>query len=297
MAKGFLDRLLDNIFDADWTGRHGERLTERELNLVKLFGRSGKVLRNVYVPKENGETSEIDLVFITQKGIFVIESKNYSGWIFGDEESVNWTVMLPSKVKNRFYNPIMQNKTHIKWLQKYLGDSIPLFSVIVFSVRCEVKKVSVQSDNIYVIKRDELYATVRKIWDNSEDRLTENEVHSVNGRMRTLAHVDTAVKEAHIENINKKFNKSENEISKKVHNDMNTMDVEEDNFEVCPWCGGKLLLRVAKKEYTRAAASMDAQIIQNVSMYEIQVINQSGVRRRVADVFSISCRLQDIMLK
>lgn len=28
---------------------------------------------------------------------------------------------------------------------------------------------------------------------------------------------------------------------------MNTMDVEEDNFEVCPWCGGKLLLRVAKK--------------------------------------------------
>ena len=72
-------------------------------------------------------------------------------------------------------------------------------------------------------------------------------MHSVYGRMRTLAHVDTAVKEAHIENINKKFNKSENEISKKVHNDMNTMDVEEDNFEVCPWCGGKLLLRVAKK--------------------------------------------------
>lgn len=52
-----------------------------------------------------------------------------------------------------------------------------------------------------------------------------------------------------------------------------------------------------KKEYTRAAASMDAQIIQNVSMYEIQVINQSGVSRRVTDVFSISCRLQDIMLK
>ena len=52
-----------------------------------------------------------------------------------------------------------------------------------------------------------------------------------------------------------------------------------------------------KKEYTRAAASIDAQIIQNVSTYEIQVINQSGVRRRVADVFSISCRLQDIMLK
>ena len=69
MAKGLIDILLDKIFDADWVGRHGEKLTERELNLVKLFGRKGKVLRNIYVPKDNGETSEIDVVFITQKGI------------------------------------------------------------------------------------------------------------------------------------------------------------------------------------------------------------------------------------
>ena len=84
MSKGLLDVLLDSIFDANWVGRRGEKLTERELNLVKLLGRKGQVLRNIYVPKDNGETSEIDVVFITQKGIFVIESKNYSGWIFGD---------------------------------------------------------------------------------------------------------------------------------------------------------------------------------------------------------------------
>lgn len=67
MAKGFVDKILDQIFDADWVGRRGEKLTERELKLVKLFGRDGKVLRNVYVPKGNGETSEIDVVFITQQ--------------------------------------------------------------------------------------------------------------------------------------------------------------------------------------------------------------------------------------
>ena len=65
-------------------GRYGEALTARELKLVDLFGRKGKILRNVYIPKDNGETSEIDVLYITQKGIFVIESKNYSGWIFGD---------------------------------------------------------------------------------------------------------------------------------------------------------------------------------------------------------------------
>ncbi len=81
MSKGLIDIFLDQIFDADWIGRRGEKLTERELKLVKFLGRDGKVLRNVYVPKNNGETSEIDVLFITQKGIFVFESKNYSGCV------------------------------------------------------------------------------------------------------------------------------------------------------------------------------------------------------------------------
>ena len=86
MAKGLMDRIIDSIFDDDWVGKRGEKLTERELNLVKLFGRKGRTLRNVYIPKDNEETSEIDVVYITQKGIFVFESKNYTGWIFGDEK-------------------------------------------------------------------------------------------------------------------------------------------------------------------------------------------------------------------
>lgn len=68
----------------------------RELKLVRFLGRKGKILRNIYVPKDNGETSEIDLVYITQKGIFVFESKNYSGWIFGDGKSMYWTASLPN---------------------------------------------------------------------------------------------------------------------------------------------------------------------------------------------------------
>ena len=108
MAKGLMDRIIDSIFDDEWVGKRGEKLTERELKLVKLFGRKGKTLRNVYIPKDNGETSEIDVIYITQKGIFVFESKNYSGWIFGDEKGQYWTAMLPNRQKNRFYNPVMK---------------------------------------------------------------------------------------------------------------------------------------------------------------------------------------------
>ncbi|MEG0904334.1 MAG: NERD domain-containing protein [Lachnospiraceae bacterium] len=237
MAKGFIDVLLDNIFDANWTGRHGEKLTERELNLVKLFGRNGKVLRNIYVPKENGETSEIDVVFITQKGIFVIESKNYSGWIFGDEKSAYWTVMLSNRERNKFYNPIMQNHTHIKWLGQYLNDDIPLFSIIAFSERCELKKVTVESPDIRVIKRDLLYATIRNIWDNSEDKLTEEKVDSIYIKLKILTNISEAAKQDHIANINTKH---------KIVKNVLPIEAPTDTT-VCPRCGGKMVLRVAKK--------------------------------------------------
>lgn len=239
MAKDLIDIVLDKIFDDAWTGRHGERLTERELKLVQLFGRKGKVLRNVYLPKDNGETSEVDVIFITQKGIFVFESKNYSGWIFGDEKSRNWTAMLPNKQKNRFYNPILQNRTHVKWMKKYVGEDVPLFSVIVFSERCELKKVTVESLDVNVIKRDRTYATVRNIWDRSPDALSDDKVNALYESLSALTNVDEAVKAAHIDSINKRFNQAEPHVERPANEEVEGM--------ICPRCGSSLVLRTAKK--------------------------------------------------
>lgn len=231
MAKGLIDLLLDRIFDAEWIGRRGEKLTERELKLVKLFGRDGRVLRNVYVPKDNGETSEIDVLFITQKGIFVIESKNYSGWVFGNEADRSWTVSLPNGQKSRFYNPIKQNRSHIKWLAKYLANDTPLFSIIVFSERCELKKVTVESGDVSVVKRDRLYATVRRIWNETEDVFDAEGVDSLYERLLALTDIDETVKRAHVANIHERY-VAEKPVS-------STSD--------CPRCGAELVLRTAKK--------------------------------------------------
>ena len=209
MAKDLMDMILDSIFDAEWKGKRGEKLTERELKLVKLFGRKGKILRNVYIPKDNGETTEIDIMFITQKGIFVFESKNYSGWIFGDEKGMYWTASLPNGQKNKFYNPIKQNRTHIKWLRKYVGESIPLFSIIVFSERCELKKVNVESGDVKVIKRDWTYATVRSIWEKRED--TVEDVNALYEKLKILTKVDDAVKAAHVSAIERRYKQPKQE--------------------------------------------------------------------------------------
>lgn len=48
------------------------------------------LLNNITVPFKEG-TTQIDHILVSTKGIFVIETKNYSGWIFGDENSRQWT--------------------------------------------------------------------------------------------------------------------------------------------------------------------------------------------------------------
>ena len=278
MAKGLLDiladKILDSIFDSKVTGKLGEVLTEKELLYVKLFGRKGKILHNVYLPKDNGETSEVDVIFITQKGIFVFESKNYSGWIFGDERSKYWTAMLPNKIKNQFYNPVMQNRTHLKWMKEFVGEDIPLFSIIVFSERCELKKVTIYSDDVKVIKRDRTYATVRDFWDESPDMVSDERIEELYAKLKERTKVDKATKAAHVENIEKKYkssdhpkNKSEELDDIKASNPADSKDessnvnneeapviatitnkMEEEPSEmICPKCGSKLVLRTARK--------------------------------------------------
>lgn len=83
----------------------------------------------------------------------------------------------------------------------YLGESIPFFSVIVFSERCELKKVTIQISEALVIKRDHLYATVRNIWDNADDTINEEKVKMVYEKLEVLTHVNQTAKAAHTADI------------------------------------------------------------------------------------------------
>ena len=76
-------------------GAHGEYLIEYALSNHNLEG-NYRIYKNVYIP-HGDTTSEIDLLLLHEKGIFVLESKNYSGWIFGDTDQVYWTQSLQKK--------------------------------------------------------------------------------------------------------------------------------------------------------------------------------------------------------
>ena len=215
MGKSLLDCILDKVVDKTIdamggedavNGKVGEAYTARELKLLNLLGRKGKVLRNVYIPKDNNETSEVDVLFITQKGIFVIESKNYSGWIFGDEKSKNWCEILKGK-KYFFYNPIKQNKSHIKNLEKQLqvGDD-KYVSLITFNANANLKKVSTESSGIYVVGYKQLKKFMKKQTDKP-DILIDEEIENIYQQLLPGTKLSDEEKQEHVNRIKQQYKK------------------------------------------------------------------------------------------
>ena len=75
-------------------------------------------IHNVTLPTPDG-TTQIDHIFVSEFGVFVVETKNMKGWIFGGENQAQWTQQI-YKVKNKFQNPLRQNYKHVKTLESAL---------------------------------------------------------------------------------------------------------------------------------------------------------------------------------
>ncbi len=89
------------------------------------------LLKNVTLPTQDG-TTQIDHILLSPYGIFVIETKNLKGWIFGSEKQAKWTQQI-YKYRAQFQNPLRQNYKHLKTLEARLGCSGELLqSVVVF---------------------------------------------------------------------------------------------------------------------------------------------------------------------
>lgn len=167
----------------------------------------GKFLFNLYLPRGNSQTTEIDLILITNKGLFVFESKNFDGWIFGNEAHKNWTQSLPRRsggsYKSSFYNPIKQNAAHIRHLRQITGYDIPVHSVVVFSDACTLKSVTVNSDDVRVIKMQNLLYAVAKIMEGGDNRLTDGDIMEIYDKLLPYTLVKEAQRVSHMNAIRK----------------------------------------------------------------------------------------------
>ena len=95
-------------------------------------------LMNHVTLQMNDGTTQVDHVLVSRFGVFVIETKDYKGWIFADANQANWTQVL-FKWKFKFQNPIFQNTRHVRAVQDLL-DFLPpgaIKSIVVFTGEAE----------------------------------------------------------------------------------------------------------------------------------------------------------------
>ena len=204
-------------------GAEGEARIARRLNKLK---RKGYIVFNDVLIETDRGSSQIDHVVVSAYGIFVIETKNYSGWIHGHENSEYWTQNIYSH-KTKFRNPVRQNRGHIVALKKVLRDfkQVQYRPIIVFSGSAALKNVYA---DIPVVYDYELLRTIRQKSDSIH--LSEEQVQRIADRINEVRIYGSKEKKAHFRHVrNRLYERNQRERS-----------------SLCPDCGSDLVVRQGK---------------------------------------------------
>lgn len=122
-----------------------------------------KIIQNVILSKDGKET-EVDIILITCVGIYVIESKNFKGYIYGTDTGRIWTEWFSHNYKYHFDNPVLQNEYHIEFMAHSLNRDLSDFhSYIVFGDDAKLQRIVIQDENrskVVVINNKDLISNL-----------------------------------------------------------------------------------------------------------------------------------------
>lgn len=171
--------------------------------------------RNIILSASRG-TAEIDHLIVSRFGVFVIEDKRRSGWIFGGASDPYWTA-VHFKSKYRFQNPMHQNFGHVKALAEVAGvDLSKVFPIVVFRGRFEFKTS--------VPRGVFLHGCASWVAQRRDTLLSDAEVDRVLGVVRRAGTGFFATRD-HVASVRERYRST----------------------TTCPKCGGGLVARVARK--------------------------------------------------
>lgn len=195
-------------------GLHGENLVKFKLGKNK---ENEKYVFHNCMFQNNNKTIQIDHILVSTKGVIVIETKNYAGRIYGNDSQTEWTQVLQyGNVKNKFYNPVKQNASHCYFIKSLINKNIPVISLVVFV-----------QDNIDFIESQHTIGLnmLKRYLKNLPDILIPEEIVNISTIINSNLDLHTTNKE-HVQNIAEMKNNIEKNI--------------------CPRCGGQLVLRHGK---------------------------------------------------
>lgn len=127
-------------------GRWGEWRVASSLGAM-LDQSDYTVFSDLTLPTSDG-TTQVDHIVVSRFGIFVVETKNMKGWIFGDAEQETWTQVVFGR-KSRFQNPLRQNYKHLRAVHDLLAvDAHKIHGVVAF-VGTGVPKTKMPGDVVW----------------------------------------------------------------------------------------------------------------------------------------------------
>jgi predicted RNA-binding Zn-ribbon protein involved in translation (DUF1610 family) len=180
------------------------------------------LIKDAMLPTKSG-TTQIDHIIVSKYGVFVVETKNLHGWIFGSLEQKMWTQKI-FKHTNKFQNPIHQNFKHVKTLQELLNlPEDKIYSLVVF-VGDSAFKTEMPSN----VTHGSGY--IRFIKSKSDVIFSDKEVKNIISRIEN-------------EKLKRSFSTNRNHL-KHVQNIIS----QKRNDNSCPKCGGEMILRTVTKE-------------------------------------------------
>ncbi|ULQ61015.1 NERD domain-containing protein [Brucepastera parasyntrophica] len=216
----FASKYIRRISTPEYKGLLGESKVAKRLR--ELPDEEYRVFNNIYL-KIKDSSIQIDHIVVSLYGIYIIETKNFSGWIFGRENQEYWTQVI-YKNKEKFRNPIKQNLAHIKSLKYILSnfENIKYYSIIVFAGTAELKNIVSETPVIYdhqIVRIISLY--------RDEKIISRMEFEDIISIINENIIQEEDIESKHIQNIyGKKYEKEQ-----KINN------------KICPKCGGVLVIR------------------------------------------------------
>ncbi|MGP6087905.1 NERD domain-containing protein [Antarctobacter jejuensis] len=203
-------------------GAAGERRVNATLR-KNLNEQDYIVLEDLTLPTSHG-TTQIDHIVLSRFGVFVIETKNMSGWIFGGKNQARWTQVMRGH-KSQFQNPLRQNYHHVKVVQDLIGIKLDQLENLVTFVGSAEPKTEIPP-NVFWSRQD----LFRYIVSRKTVRFTESEVREHARKLRTSAlDANKETRRAHVRHVREKATQKEADLTK------------------CPRCGSKMIERTNRK--------------------------------------------------
>jgi hypothetical protein len=156
------------------------------------------LLNHITLPLRDGST-QVDHILVSRFGVFVIETKDYNGWIFANPKQAEWTQVLYRR-KFRFQNPIFQNLGHVRAVQDLL-EFLPrdlVRSVVVFTGKAEFKTET--PDGVF-----ELPEFIQHVRECRSEVISLNRMQFCVGRLETIRFaISQQTDLEHIQNLNRR---------------------------------------------------------------------------------------------